>query len=60
MSNCAPVLVVGGVEFVELGEAGPVVEGAALLFLPPQPVIPNTTTAEIASAAATGRDEPVV
>jgi hypothetical protein len=42
MSNCAPVLVVEGVELVELGDA---VDGAALLFLPPQPAIPNTTTA---------------
>jgi hypothetical protein len=42
MSNCAPVLGVEGVELVEPGEA---VDGAALLFLPPQPAIPNTTAA---------------
>src|ERR1700761_6761867 len=62
MSNWAPVLVVEGVERVEVGEA-PDVVGAALLFLPPQPAIPNTTTrAESArtSASAIGRDEPSV
>src|ERR1700761_737065 len=44
MSNCAPVLVVEGVELVEVGEAPGDVVGPALLFLPPQPATPNTTT----------------
>src|ERR1700761_5768527 len=44
MSNCAPVLVVEGVELVEVGEAPGDVVGPALLFLPPQPASPNTTT----------------
>src|ERR1700758_594563 len=63
MSNCAPVLVVEGVELVEVGEAPEDVVGAALLFLPPQPATPNTTaTAQSVrtSVPPIGREQPSV
>jgi hypothetical protein len=61
MSNCAPVLVVEGVEVDEVGEA---VDGTVLFLFDPQPAIPSTTTTTAdsvrTSARATGRNEPSV